>query len=242
MDSGASFHATFSTKAMKNLRTYNFGKVRLANNHSLDITGIGDIDLKTPLGTNWTLKDVRVIPSLRKKLIFIGQLDDQGYDVTFGKGQWKVVKGSMVIARGKKRGTLYMVKVSTDGVNTVSSGLSPSKLWHQRLGHMSEKGLKMLVARGKLPELKRVESEFCEPCVFGKKKVSFVKTGRAPKAHKLEFVHSDVYGPTSVASIGGARYFVTFIDDSTRNLWVYFLKYKSEVFDTFKKWKSVVEL
>ncbi|KAJ0496010.1 putative RNA-directed DNA polymerase [Helianthus annuus] len=72
MDSGASFHATSSTKKMKNLRTGKFGKVRLANNHSLDITGFGDIDLKTPLGTIWTLKNVRVIPGLKRMLISIG--------------------------------------------------------------------------------------------------------------------------------------------------------------------------
>lgn len=33
-----------------------------------------------------------------------------------------------------------------------------------------------------------------------------------------------------------------FIDDSTRKVWVYFLKNKSDVFMTFKKWKSQVEL
>src|ERR1043165_3980097 len=149
----------------------------------------------------------------------------------------------MVVARGKKRGSLYMVEASADAVNVISSDQSQTKLWHQRLGHMSEKGMKMLVARGKLPELKKVESGFCEPCILGKKKkVTFVKTGRAPKAQKLELIHSDVYGPTSVASLGGSRYFVTFIDDSTRKVWVYFLKHKSEVFDTFKKWKSAVEL
>ncbi|KAF5791393.1 hypothetical protein HanXRQr2_Chr09g0394281 [Helianthus annuus] len=55
--------------------------------------------------------------------------------------------------------------------------------------------MKMLVTKGKLPELKQVESEFCEPCILGKKKkVTFVKTGRAPKAQKLELIHSDVYG------------------------------------------------
>ncbi|GKE42917.1 retrovirus-related pol polyprotein from transposon TNT 1-94, partial [Tanacetum coccineum] len=58
---------------------------------------------------------------------------------------------------------------------------------------------------------------------------------------RLELVHTDVYGPTSVASIGGSRYYVTFIDDSNRKVWVYFLKNKSEVFNTFKKWKAVVE-
>ncbi|VFQ76130.1 unnamed protein product [Cuscuta campestris] len=76
MDSGASFHAIFSSRKMKNLRQGNFGSVSLANNQTLDITGVGDIDLKTNLGTIWTLKDVRVIPKLRKMLISIGQLDD----------------------------------------------------------------------------------------------------------------------------------------------------------------------
>ncbi|VFQ87379.1 unnamed protein product [Cuscuta campestris] len=99
MDSGASFHAISSSRKMKNLRQGNFGTVSLANNQTLDITGVGDIDLKTNLGTIWTLKDVRVIPKLRKMLISIVQLDDQGYNVHFGEGQWKVVKG-----RAEKQG------------------------------------------------------------------------------------------------------------------------------------------
>ena len=65
MDSGASFHATHSSEALRNLKVGDFGKVRLANNEVLEVTGMGDIDLKTPVGS-WTLKDVRVIPSLKK--------------------------------------------------------------------------------------------------------------------------------------------------------------------------------
>lgn len=68
-----------------------------------------------------------------------------------------------------------------------------------------------------------------------------MKKGRKPKAQKLELIHSDVYGPTSVSSLGGSRYYVTFIDDSTRKVWVYFLKHKFYVFDAFKIWKSAVE-
>ncbi|KAF5797362.1 putative RNA-directed DNA polymerase [Helianthus annuus] len=242
MDSGASFHAISCPDMVKNLRTGNFGKVRLADDQMLDITGIGDVDLKTSLGTIWTLKNVRVIPNLRRKLISVGKLDDEGFNVHFGGGQWKVIKGNLVIAKGKKKGTLYMAEVSAEGVHAMTTGPSPSNLWHNRLGHMSEKGLKMLAQKGKFPDLKKVETEFCEPCVLGKqKRVTFVKTGRTPKAQKLELVHSDVYGPTSVISLGGSRYYVTFIDDSTRKVWVYFLKHKSGVFDAFKIWKSAVE-
>ena len=57
----------------------------------------------------------------------------------------------------------------------------------------------------------------------------------------MELVHTDLWGPSPVASLGGSRYYITFIDDSNRNVWVYFLKNKSDVFETFKKWKVMVE-
>ena len=44
-----------------------------------------------------------------------------------------------------------------------------------------------------------------------------------------------------MVSVGGARYYVTFIDDHSRKLWVYFLKQKSEVFQKYKEWKAMVE-
>ncbi|KAE8689304.1 paired amphipathic helix protein Sin3-like 3-like [Hibiscus syriacus] len=123
-----------------------------------------------------------------------------------------------------------------------SSADRKSNLWHQRLGHMSEKGRKTLLSKGKLSDLKSIDVGLCEDCIFGKqKKVSFAKIGKTPKAEKLELVHTDVWGPSSVPSLAGSLYYVTFIDDSTRNVWVYFLKKKSEVFDTFRKWKAMME-
>ncbi|RVW27659.1 Retrovirus-related Pol polyprotein from transposon TNT 1-94 [Vitis vinifera] len=46
--------------------------------------------------------------------------------------------------------------------------------------------------------------------------MSFLKTGRTPKAEKLELVHTDLWWSSLVASLGGSRYYFTFIDDSTR--------------------------
>lgn len=56
--------------------------------------------------------------------------------------------------------------------------------------------------------------------------VSFLKIDKPPKAEKLELVHTNVWGPSPVSSIEGSLYYVTFIDDSTRKVWVYFLKNK----------------
>jgi hypothetical protein len=50
-----------------------------------------------------------------------------------------------------------------------------------------------------------------------------------------------VFGPVSVPSLGKSVYYVSFIDDFSRNTWIYFLRKKSEVFHRFKEFKSLVE-
>nr|KYP45794.1 Retrovirus-related Pol polyprotein from transposon TNT 1-94 [Cajanus cajan]KYP45802.1 Retrovirus-related Pol polyprotein from transposon TNT 1-94 [Cajanus cajan]KYP45806.1 Retrovirus-related Pol polyprotein from transposon TNT 1-94 [Cajanus cajan] len=75
MDSGASFHASPCKDLKKNFRTKNFGKVRLADDEALDIIGMGDINLRTFVGTVLMLKDVSYIPKLKRMLISVGMLD-----------------------------------------------------------------------------------------------------------------------------------------------------------------------
>ena len=145
------------------------------------------------------------------------------------------------MAHGKKTSTPYMTSYLRDTI-VVADASTDTSLWHCRLGHMSEKWMKMLLSKGKLPELKSIEFDMSESYILRKQKnVSFLKTGRTPKAEKLELVHTDLWEPSSVASLGGSRYYITFIDDSSRKVWVYFLKNKFDVFETFKKWKVMVE-
>jgi hypothetical protein len=73
------------------------------------------------------------------------------------------------------------------------------------------------------------------------KRAIFLIVGKEKKSEKLELVHTDVWGPSRVPSLGGSHYYVTFIDDATRKTWVYCIQQKFDVFDTFKKCKSLVE-
>ena len=92
----------------------------------------------------------------------------------------------------KKTGTLYMTSSPRDTI-AVADASTNTSLWHRRLDHMSEKGMKMLLSKGKLLELKSIDFDMCESCILGKqKKVSFLKTGRTPKAEKLELVHTNL--------------------------------------------------
>ena len=79
--------------------------------------------------------------------------------------------------------------------------------------------MKILLLRGKLPKLKSIDFDMCESCILEKQKnVNFLKTGRTPKVEKLELVHTDLWRPSPVASLGGLRYYITFIDDSNRKV------------------------
>ena len=72
LDSGASVHSSPSKELFQNFKSGNFGKVYLADNKALDIERKGDVCIKTPSGSQWTLEDVRYIPGFQNNLISIG--------------------------------------------------------------------------------------------------------------------------------------------------------------------------
>ena len=57
----------------------------------------------------------------------------------------------------------------------------------------------------------------------------------------LELIHSDVCGPFRICSIGGAKYFVTFTDDSSRKIWIYFITHKNQVLEKFQQFARTTE-
>ncbi|KAG8495920.1 hypothetical protein CXB51_007502 [Gossypium anomalum] len=94
--------------------------------------------------------------------------------------------------------------------------LEATRSWHMRLGHAGEKALQTLAKQGLLKGTNSCKLEFYEHCVLGKQtRVKFGPTIHNTKGI-LEYVHSDVWGPTKVASLGGMHYFVTFVDDYSR--------------------------
>ena len=89
---------------------------------------------------------------------------------------------------------------------------------------MFQSAMKVLSRSGYLPAFNFQDFSVCEHCLFGKQTQSTHKKGSTRKTERLQLVHSDVCGPMPMASMGGALYFVTFIDDFSRKLWVYTLR------------------
>ena len=117
-------------------------------------------------------------------------------------------------------------------------------LWHNRLGHMSEKGMHILHKHGYLlDDDVNLPLPFCDTCIKGKQhKVSFpVSVPTCSSTNVLEYLHADVWGPASVTTYGGYSYFLSIVDDCSRKVWVFLLKHKSDVFVKFQDWKKLVE-
>ncbi|KAH9722768.1 Integrase catalytic domain-containing protein [Citrus sinensis] len=89
-------------------------------------------------------------------------------------------------------------------------------LWHFRLGHVSESGLKELEKHGALGGDKISTVGFCEECVLGKSSRTRFKTAVHNTKGTLDYIHSDLWGPAQIESLGGACYFLSMIDDFSR--------------------------
>jgi hypothetical protein len=206
------------------------------------IVGMGSVKIKKSNENQWLLKEVRHVPELRKNLISTGLLASEGCISIFTGNTWKVIKGSLVIAKREKVGTLYLCTGSIDSCISLAYTGVDTTLWHHRQRHMSEKGMQILHKRNLLPDLKQIDLDFCEHCVYGKqKRVRFLRVGKEEKSERLEILHTNVWGPTQASYLGVSHYYVTFIDDETIKTWVYCIRQKHDVFDTFKKWKDLVE-
>ena len=65
------------------------------------------------------------------------------------------------------------------------------------------------------------ELDFCECCVQGKgHQLPFQPSTTNQADHPLDLIHSDVCGKIGATSLGRGEYFVTFLDDCTRYVWI----------------------
>jgi hypothetical protein len=112
-----------------------------------------------------------------------------------------------------------------------------SRIWHKRFGHLNfiymQHISKKILVDG-LPDI-HFSKGVCEGCVLGKHPQEKFNKGKSQRASTpLDLIHSDLMGPFPHPSINKVRFFLIFVDDFSRFTWIYFLRKKSEVFNTSK--------
>ena len=113
-------------------------------------------------------------------------------------------------------------------VATAISSVPSLALWHARLGHASSSRVLQLSFRGLLGSMS-TENFDCASCQLGKQPTLPFNTSETVSTDIFDLIHSDVWRPSSISSIGGSRYFIVFIDDYSRYSWIFLMKHHSEL-------------
>ena len=189
------------------------------------------------------LKEVLHVSTMRVNLMSVGMMEERGAEVSFKGGKTIIKMNEKIAAFGRRKNGLYHLDMAPlSDVSAVAS----LQLWHERLGHVNVSGVERMIKNKDIDGLKSssmVVTDVCEPCVYGKAAMTpMPRAGGGRVTKRLQLVHSDLGGPMSQPSRGGALYFGTFTDDFSRWTDVVFLQKKSDLLSEYKRWLTKVQL
>ena len=247
IDTGATRHVCSDKMMFSTFEPIETGeKVFMGNSATSDIKGQGKVVLKMTSGKELTLTNVLYVPEIRKNLVSGSLLNSHGFRLVFESDKFVLSKSIMYVGKGYMSGGMWKLNVMTiikSDMNKASSSayiLESSNLWHGRLGHVNYDTLRKLINLNHIPTFQIDAKHKCETCVEAKlTRSSFQSIER--HTEPLDLIHSDICDLKLVQTRGGNKYFITFVDDSTKYCYVYLLKSKGEAIEKFVLYKNEVE-
>ncbi|KAG9451218.1 hypothetical protein H6P81_011183 [Aristolochia fimbriata] len=250
IDFGSTIHVCNSIQGLRNLRkpVGNEQFIYLGSQIKSHVEAIGSCDLKLESGFVLTLEKIFYILSFIRNLISVSKLVPLGFSFTFENTEFSLLYqsehvGSDILCDGLyslnlKHDTAHEVMIVHSGLKRCVINEASSTLWHRRLGHISIDRIKRLVKDKILQTLDFTDFNTCIDCIKGKQTNKF-KKGATRSSTILEIIHSDICCPDMDTQ--GQKYFITFIDDYSRYMYLYMLHTKNEALDAFKVFKAKVE-
>nr|GEY27150.1 retrotransposon protein, putative, Ty1-copia subclass [Tanacetum cinerariifolium] len=252
-DTGCGTHICNTTQGLRASRKLKPGALSLyvGNGQREAVKAIGAFYLCLPSVLEIVLNNCHYAPSITRGVISVSRLYKDGFVNRFVDNTIQVSKNNVVYFSTVPRGGIFEIDLSNSLTNESSVfavsnkraklDLDSALLWHCRLGHISKKRIEKLQHDGLLNSSDLMAFEKCVSCMSGKME-------RKPYTHQVErandllgLIHTDVCGPFKIMSRQRASYFVTFTDDFSRYGYVYLLKHKHKVFETFKVFQKEVE-
>lgn len=219
----------------------------MADNSRLSISHVGKAIISRYGPHQIQLDKVYYVSGLKKNLLSVSQLIEEEKYVLFGPEGVSIFRRVKVIGtpilEGRRRQSVYVLSVESAYVDKTRRN-ETRDLWYIRLGHVNYIKLKEMIQKQVLKGLPQIDirtDTVCASCQYGKAHQLPYKKSEYRSEIPLELIHSDVFDPMKQIYLGGMRYMVTFIDDFSRYVWVYFMKEKSETFLKFKEFKDKIE-
>lgn len=92
-----------------------------------------------------------------------------------------------------------------------------------------------------IPKISKLKNAICGPFLHGKKTRIDFKAKECSSSNPLEMIHENLCGPTRPPTLQGKKYFILFIYDYTRMMWVFFKIFKLEALECFRNLKETIE-
>ncbi|GJV61682.1 putative RNA-directed DNA polymerase [Tanacetum coccineum] len=256
IDSGSMVHIANSLQGFRTIRRLerNQRTVKVGNGVDLNVEAVGTLSLLLEGGFCLNLYGTLYVPSMTRNLISVSKLIIDDFIFTFGYNKVYISLNSRVVGNGCLEGNLFKLCLDNQFSKSllsfnVNENVNQnkrkqdieisSKLWHQRLGHISRDRMTRLVKDEVLPNLDFSDFEKCVECIKGKM-TKGNKKGATRSSGLLELIHTDICGPFP-SGIGGHKSFITFIDDYSRYMYLFLINEKSESLEMFKTFKAEVE-
>ena len=267
--SGTSDHLTANLNNLAIQSQYKGPKqVTVGSGQTLPINHIGNTTLPTKYH-NFILKDVLHVPIIAMNLLYVHKFCLQNNcSCHFDAHELKIqdIPTGRLLYKGLSENGAYPIysqhflkpsvfKSASQSQSTQSAQASPLPfafhvnrlnkwlLWHNRLGHPSNKVLSIALASVDVSCTSPYSDSIthCKHCLHGKMHQLPFNKSDFQASKPLELVHFDVWGPAPVTFVNDFKYYVVFVDECSKFTWLFLFRLKSDVFDVFKHFKATVK-
>lgn len=258
LDSGATIHTCTNREAFSTFSTNTNISIKWGNTtNSIKASGIGNIEVLNPFTKNsLTINNVIYCPELGVNLLSLGLIVEKGNTFTFKGNKASILnpRGTLLLTGDIRDKLIYIsTNIKSNTTKNINSSDTKQKesinssisidLWHERLGHISNKALLKLkdntLGNAITNNKESTSIENCETCIKAKM-TSKISREPSPRSTKyLAKIHVDIGGPISPRTKGGFKYYITFLDDFSKELQVKLLRNRKGL---YKVLKELIEL
>lgn len=157
--------------------------------------------------------------------------------------QVRDLKTGVQLLQGHSKDELYEWPTSFPKTfHTITSNNKTTTIdWHARLGHPSPSILKSIISEFSLPVSDSISQTLCcRDCLLNKsQKLPFSQT-TISSTHPLQYLFTDLW-ISPILSIDNYKYYLVIVDHYSRYVWLFPLKLKSQVRETFIRFTNLVE-
>ena len=246
LDTGANNHLTADLSHL-NLNAEHYtgsDQVRIGNGQGLYIHHIGSSILCSATH-EFFLKNILHVPHISHNLISVQRFaKDNNVFFEFHPSFFCVkdlFSGATLLKGPSKDGLYPLHSLPQIKPRALLGERVSTTQWHARLGHPSLRIVRQVFSKHHLAVSTNNFPRVCHACQLGKSHRLPFYLSPSRSQFPLDLLFTDVWGPAPQLSNNGNRFYVCFINDFSKFIWLFPIASKSDVYNVFLQFQKFVE-